>query len=259
VPEQHTALPTTVAQITANRYTNPGALADGGVLVVGSGASGSQIVEDLVETGRRVYLSVGRHRRLPRSYRSRDFCWWGQPMGRFSAVTHGVPEDYLAPLVTGVGGGHDVNLRALAERGVTLVGRLVDIEGSCCQFADDLEQNLAVGDDGYDDFVAAADALAQDPTSAEAVEPASACQSGPRAAMAPPPPALDLRALDISTVIRATGSTSTGSVVRCSTPTVFRAKSVASRPSRACTSSDSRSCIKSSRRTYGEWARTPPS
>jgi putative flavoprotein involved in K+ transport len=77
VPEQHTALPTTVAHITANRYSNPRALADGGVLIVGSGASGSQIAEDLVEAGRRVYLSVGRHRRFPRSHRDRVFCWWG--------------------------------------------------------------------------------------------------------------------------------------------------------------------------------------
>ena len=55
-----------------------------------------------------------RHRRLPRSYRGRDFCWWGQRLGRFSAVTRGVPEDYLTPLVTGVAGGHDVDLRALS-------------------------------------------------------------------------------------------------------------------------------------------------
>ncbi len=215
VPEQHTALPTTVAQITANRYSNPGALADGGVLVVGSGASGCQIAEDLVEAERRVYLSVGRHRRLPRSYRGRDFCWWGQRMGRFSAVTRGVPEDYLTPLVTGVAGGHDVDLRALAGRGVTLVGRLVGIEGGRCRFADDLERNLAVGDDGYDDFVAAADALTRDPAWAEAVGPAPGTRSGPPAAMAPAPPVLDLRALGITTVIWATGYRVAFDWVRC--------------------------------------------
>ena len=49
-------------------------------------------------------------------------------------------------------------------------GRLVDVEGSSCHFADDLERNLAVGDEGYHDFVAAADALARDPAFVELVE-----------------------------------------------------------------------------------------
>src|SRR4029453_8870174 len=42
------------------------------VPVVRPGASGCQIVEDLLAAGRRVYLSAGRHRRYPRRYRGRD-------------------------------------------------------------------------------------------------------------------------------------------------------------------------------------------
>ena len=215
LPKQYTALPATVAQITANRYSNANALADGGVLVVGSGASGSQIAEDLVEAGRRVYLSVGRHRRLPRNYRGRDFCWWGQRLGRFSAVTRGIPEDYLAPLVTGVGGGHDVDLRLLGSRGVTLVGRLIDIEEGCCRFADDLERNLAVGDDGYDEFIAAADALTREASWNEVVEPAPGPRTGPSTTLDTAPPVLDLRLLNITTVIWAIGYRVAFDWVRC--------------------------------------------
>ena len=42
------------------------------MLVVGTGPVGQQIADDLVRGGRRVYLSVGRHRRVPRRYRGRD-------------------------------------------------------------------------------------------------------------------------------------------------------------------------------------------
>ena len=48
-------------QVHASRYRNPGQLPPGAVLVVGSGASGAQIAEELLRAGRRVYLSVGRH------------------------------------------------------------------------------------------------------------------------------------------------------------------------------------------------------
>ena len=63
-------------QVHAADYRNPGQLPPGAVLVVGAGASGAQIAEELLQAGRRVYLSVGRHRRLPRRYRGRDLIWW---------------------------------------------------------------------------------------------------------------------------------------------------------------------------------------
>jgi len=52
-----------VFQVHASRYLNPDQLPSGAVLVIGSGASGSQIAEELLRAGRRVYLSVGRHSR----------------------------------------------------------------------------------------------------------------------------------------------------------------------------------------------------
>ena len=62
VPEAATGLGD-VFQLTASNYRNPEQLPDGGVLVVGAGASGCQIAEELLDAGRRVYLSVGAHRR----------------------------------------------------------------------------------------------------------------------------------------------------------------------------------------------------
>ena len=63
-------------QIHSSGYRNPGQLPDGAVLVVGAGSSGMQIADELLRSGRRVFLSVGPHDRPPRRYRGRDFCWW---------------------------------------------------------------------------------------------------------------------------------------------------------------------------------------
>ena len=64
-----------VHQIHSSVYKNPNQLPEGGVLVVGAGASGSQIAEELRKSGRDVYLSVGEHYRPPRAYPVRAFCW----------------------------------------------------------------------------------------------------------------------------------------------------------------------------------------
>ena len=61
-----------IFQVHASRYMEPDQLPPGAVLVIGSGASGAQISEELLRAGRRVYLSVGQHRRIPRRYRGRD-------------------------------------------------------------------------------------------------------------------------------------------------------------------------------------------
>jgi putative flavoprotein involved in K+ transport len=64
-----------IDQLHSSSYKNPEQLADGAVLVVGGGASGSQISEELQRSGRKVYLSIGEHYRPPRAYRQRDYVW----------------------------------------------------------------------------------------------------------------------------------------------------------------------------------------
>ena len=55
--------------LTADRYRNPAQLPSGGVLVVGASSSGVQIADELNRAGRDVVLAVGRHTRMPRTYR----------------------------------------------------------------------------------------------------------------------------------------------------------------------------------------------
>ena len=83
-------VPRSIATLTAQQYRNPGQLADGGVLVVGASASGTQIANEIHRSGRPVTLAVGEHIRAPRMYRGKDLQWWMDAAGvqdeRYDAV-----------------------------------------------------------------------------------------------------------------------------------------------------------------------------
>ena len=55
----------------------------GTIETVGSGAFGCQIADELLQAGRRVFLSISRHRRVPRRFRGKDVYWWLEKLGRF--------------------------------------------------------------------------------------------------------------------------------------------------------------------------------
>ena len=119
--------------------------------MVGSGASGAQIAEELVRAGRQVYLSVGRHKRMPRRYRGHDLIWWLATMGLDQTPVAERGPDSTLPLITGAYGGHTVDFREFAFRGMILVGRLQSIKKQTICFAGDL-QKLALGDAAYTNF-----------------------------------------------------------------------------------------------------------
>ncbi len=147
-----------VHQLHSSAYKNPGQLADGAVLVVGCGASGSQIAEELCKAGRRVYLSVGEHYRPPRAYRQRDYCWWLGALGLWDEVKSKRKKRHVAFAVSGYEGGRTVDFRRLAHMGVTLVGVTQAYENGTLRFADDLVRNIAEGDEAYFEVLRDADA-----------------------------------------------------------------------------------------------------
>ena len=160
IPAIGAHVPNTIFQIHSNAYRNPAQLPPGAVLVVGSGASGCQIADDLNQSGRQVYLSVGRHTRVPRKYRGKDFAYWGPSLGRTEQIVDTVPEHLRKGselLLTGANGGYDVDLRAMAGRGIVLLGHLQAIKDGELVFADDLAQNLAKGDEFLENFKKAID------------------------------------------------------------------------------------------------------
>ena len=60
-------------------------------------------------------------------------------------------------LLTGANGGYDVDLRAMAARGIVLLGHLQGVRDGDLMLADDLEQQLAKGDESFESLKKAVD------------------------------------------------------------------------------------------------------
>lgn len=192
-------------QMHSTGYRNPAQLPDGAVLVVGSGSSGTQIAEELMQAGRRVYLSVGPHDRPPRGYRGRDFCWWLGVLGKWDAATREAGKEHVTIAVSGAHGGHTIDFRRLAAQGMILVGRTESYADGVVRFAPDLVENLRAGDENHDALLDEADAyiarngldLPEEPHARDRV-PDADC-------IARPILSLDLAQAGIGTIIWATG------------------------------------------------------
>jgi putative flavoprotein involved in K+ transport len=192
-------------QVHSSRYRNPAQLPAGAVLVVGSGNSGCQIAEDLLRGGRRVYLAVGAHRRAPRRYRGRDCTWWQFALGEFDLTTDKRPARKTARLLTGVEGGHDMDLRRLAIDGVVLLGHVLSAEEGKIALAPDLGGSLAAGDAWFVEFLKSADEYAQKNGLEFPDEHLSRERLPDPKEVSAPILELDLRAAGVSSVIWANG------------------------------------------------------
>ncbi|TMS56784.1 FAD-dependent oxidoreductase [Imbroritus primus] len=146
-----------VHQLHSSTYKNPGQLPEGAVLVVGAGASGSQIAEELRQAGKTVYLSVGEHYRPPRSYRGRDYVWWLGALGLWDEVKIRPKKAHVAFAVSGYEGGKTVDFRRLAHSGINLVGLTQSYKDGVITFEPGLPENIAEGDRAYFDVLREAD------------------------------------------------------------------------------------------------------
>jgi putative flavoprotein involved in K+ transport len=150
--------PAGLQQLDVAGYRNPGALAPGAVLVIGSGQSGCQIAEELHEAGRDVFLACGRASWLPRRIGDRDFAWWALETGFLDGAVEALPHPgarlFANLLATGHGGGHDLQVRTLQRRGVTLLGHFLGSDGRRARFAPDLAASVAWGDARHVEFMA---------------------------------------------------------------------------------------------------------
>lgn len=139
-----------ILQLHCSTYRNPEHLPAGGVLVVGSGQSGCQIAEELLESGREVWLSVGTTGRVPRKYRGKDITVWLNMSGFFDRTPDMLASPRLRftsnPHLSGTHGGHSINLHLFARSGMHLVGHVLAGEGDHLQLADDLENSLRASD-----------------------------------------------------------------------------------------------------------------
>jgi len=194
-----------IFQIHSADYKNPAQLPPGAVLVVGAGASGTQIAEELLKAGRKVFLSVGPHDRPPIRYRGRDFVWWLGVLGKWDAEAQTPGTEHVTIAVSGANGGRTVDFRRLAAEGMQLVGRTERFENNTLHFAGDLPANIAGGDRNYLSVLDEADAylaakgidLPEEPE-ARRIGPDPDCVTHPVRA-------LDVKAEDIGAIVWATG------------------------------------------------------
>jgi putative flavoprotein involved in K+ transport len=193
-----------VVQLHSSAYRNPSQLPDGAVLVVGAGSSGVQIADELLRTGRRVYLSVGPHERPPRRYRGRDFVWWLGVLGKWDAETPPRGAEHVTIAVSGAHGGGTVDFRELDARGMVLVGRTASCDGETIRFNADLGENITHGDSTYLSLLDEADAYVADTGLDLPLQP-EARELGPLPSGAVE--ALDLADAGVTSVIWATGFT----------------------------------------------------
>jgi len=210
-PFQRPIIPTNVPvdpglmQIHSSSYRNPAQLPEGAVLVVGAGSSGAQIADELLRSGKRVYLSIGPHDRPPRRYRGRDFVWWLGVLGKWDAKTRDPSTEHVTISVSGAHGGQTIDFREFAERGMTLVGRAGQFKNGVIQFAPDLAETIERGDANYLSVLTEADIYARNhnldmPEEPEAkiIRPAPQCMREPLLE-------LDLANAGVTSIIWATG------------------------------------------------------
>jgi putative flavoprotein involved in K+ transport len=205
IPSLARSVPRGVVQLHAAGYRNPAQLPPGGVLVVGAGPTGQQLASELARAGRDVVLAVGRHQRVPRTYRGRDAFWWLDRTGLSDQTvdeltTTGRPRPSHVVLTAS----RDLGLDVLVDEGVLPVGRLLGFDGTRAHLADDLPERYVDAERAVVRFTATVDEHVR--------------RSGLDVPDAPPrppltvpiwalggPASLDLAARGIRTVLWATG------------------------------------------------------
>jgi putative flavoprotein involved in K+ transport len=155
-----------IRQIYSKTYRRPSDIPEGVCLVVGTGQSGVQMMEDLHIAGRDVRLAVGSAPRCPRWYRGKDATDWLHQMDYYKVTIDQQPDPRSTEAktnhyVSGRDGGHEIDLRRFASEGLHLYGPVADMQGSAIRFLPDLEQNLDEADQSYvgirkmiDDYIA---------------------------------------------------------------------------------------------------------
>ncbi len=208
VPAVAEVVPSGIAMLTSKEYRNPAQLEEGGVMVVGASATGTQLADEIHRSGRPVTLSVGEHIRAPRVYRGRDLEWWMDAAGvldeRYDALddinrARKVPSLQL----TGSDARATLDLNALTGIGVKLVGRLAGINDGKAQFSGSLRNLCAMSDLKMGRLLDLIDEWATENGLDGNVEPPH--RLPPTEVEDSPPLGMDLASGDIRTILWATG------------------------------------------------------
>jgi putative flavoprotein involved in K+ transport len=208
VPQCAAELPQGIKTLSAMHYRNPNQIADGGVMIIGASATGTQLAEELQNSGQQVTMAVGEHIRAPRTYRGRDIEWWMDAAGiqdeRYDQIddinrARNVPSLQLV----GSPSRMTLDLNALSGLGVKLVGRLAGVNDGRAQFSGSLRNQCVLSDLKMGRLLDSFDEWARENSIDDEVEPSY--RLPPTAVEDDPPLGLDLNRGEIRTIIWATG------------------------------------------------------
>jgi putative flavoprotein involved in K+ transport len=155
LPPYAAELDPAITQLHSVDYRRPAQVPQGATLVIGTGQSGVQIMEDLVRDGRKVHLAVGPAPRSPRRYRGRDATDWLYEMGHYAVTIDQHPDPVKAMTQTnhymsGRDGGKEIDLRRfVVEDDISLYGSVAGMQGAQISFLPDLAKNLDDADKSY--------------------------------------------------------------------------------------------------------------
>ena len=211
VPSMAKNISTDFKQLHTSEYKNPNQIPAGAVLVVGGAQSGIQITEDLLNAGRKVYLSTSKVGRIPRWYRGKDIFYWVMDAKFYDVKAEDIDDPDLLnlkpPHVSGTGTGrHSLSLQSLAKQGAVILGKLDSVDqcnvffqlnaAEHVRFADEFSQKIKkMIDDHINDNNLSAPAPHYD--EADIPDVNASCAS--------PVTALNLKDNDINTIIWSTG------------------------------------------------------
>jgi putative flavoprotein involved in K+ transport len=208
VPAVAAQVPGSIEMVTPMDYRRPDQLTEGGVLVVGASATGIQIAEEVHRSGRPVTLSVGEHVRLPRLYRGQDVMWWLDRTGvlneRYDEVDDLVRARNLSsPQLVGTPERRTLDLNALTDQGIRLVGRLAGVSEGKAQLSGSLRNKCNLADlklgrllDTFDEWAF------EEGVDSELDAPH---RPAPTRVETSPPLLMDLTSSEIATIVWATG------------------------------------------------------
>ena len=215
IPAYNANIPADVLQLHSGQYRNPNQLPAGAVLVVGSAQSGMQITEELVQSGRKVYLCTGTAPRVPRRYRGKEIFHWLRDTKFIDQTPDKLPSLKARlggnPHLSGKDGGHSLNFHQFMRDGVTLLGHMAGAQDGKVMLKPDLKENLARVDKAEKDLLTMIDRYIETNGIAAPQETMPELQDGYSAEVITE---LDLKAANINTVIWAMGYTADYSLVK---------------------------------------------
>ena len=208
IPAVAEAVPFSIATLTPKEYHKPDQLEQGGVLVVGASASGTQIASEIHRSGRPVTLALGEHIRAPRVYRGKDIKWWMDGSGVldefYTEVDNIDRVRNVPPLqLTGSDDRRTLDLNSLTDIGVKLIGRLAGINDGMAQFSGALRNLCEMSDLKMNRLLDRIDDWATENSLDDEVDPPHRLE--PTRVEASPPLGMDLTSGEIRTILWATG------------------------------------------------------